>query len=105
MTNPVGLKLKLKYLPAADTTNDKQAGKPAQPVLAMLEGNKTLTKLVPISPLTEHDKCIGCVAENDEKNNQRVNCHQLPKCDNAIYVRANPTNLLRHLMWRLENDR
>jgi hypothetical protein len=29
----------------------------------------------------------------------------LPECDGAIYVRANPTNLLRHLMWRLENDR
>jgi hypothetical protein len=105
MTNPVGLKLRLEYLPPAQKLGDDIANEPTQPVMALLKGNETLTKLVPISPLTEHDKCIGCVAENDEKNNQRVNCHQLPKCDNAIYVRANPTNLLRHLMWRLENDR
>jgi hypothetical protein len=29
----------------------------------------------------------------------------LPDCDNAIYVHANPTNLLRHIEWRLENDK
>ncbi len=58
MTNPVGLKLRLKYLPAADTKNDNQAGKPAQPVLAMLEGNKTLYKMVQISVISDDDKCF-----------------------------------------------
>lgn len=105
MTNPVGLKLKLKYLPPAQKLGDDIANEPTQPVMALLKDNKTLTKLVPISPFVHHDKCIGCIAHNDELNDQRVDCYQLPECDNAIYVRANPTNLLRHIEWRLENDR
>jgi hypothetical protein len=106
MTNPTGLKLKLKYLPPAHKMEPNEIDNyDPQPVMALLKGNKTLTKLVPIIPLTEHDKCIGCIAEsNFAVANPLTDCYKLPKCDNAIYVRANPTNLLRHLMWRLEND-
>ena len=98
-------KLKLNYLPPAHKLEPHEIDtyKP-QPVLALLEGNKTLTKLVPVNPLTELDKCIGCIAENNERNDQRVDCFQLPQCDGVIYVHANPTNLLRHIEWRLEND-
>ena len=99
----MGLKLKLTYL-RVEKSMDDPAGLPAQPVQVTLKGNKTMSKLVPIEKLTEHDPCIGCIAHNDEMNNQRVECHQLPDCDYAIYVRANPTNLLRHIEWRLEND-
>jgi hypothetical protein len=74
-------------------------------VLAQLKGNKTLTKLVPVIPLTEIDKCIGCVAENNLDIDSRIDCFSLPQCDGAIYVHANPTNLLRHIEWRLENDK
>ena len=35
----------------------------------------------------------------------RIDCFDLPKCDDTIYVRVNQTNLLRHLEWRLENDK
>jgi hypothetical protein len=104
MTNPRGLKLKLKYLRPVDQTIETMDDYEPQPVLAQLKGNKTLTKLVPITPFVEHDKCIGCIAENNERNDQRVSCFEVPKCDGAIYVRANPTNLLRHIEWRLEND-
>jgi hypothetical protein len=98
-------KPKLVYLPPAYTMSAGTMDEyPAQPVLAKLKGNKTLTKLVPIDPLVpEVDKCIGCIAENTDVNDQRVDCFDLPQCDRAIYVRANPTNLLRHAIWRLEN--
>ena len=98
------LKLKLNYL-RVDTSMDNPEDLPAQPVQVTLKGNKTLTKLVPITPFVEHDKCIGCIAENNERNDQRVSCFELPDCDYAIYVHANPTNLLRHIKWRLENDK
>ena len=101
----MGLKLKLNYLRPVDQTIETMDDYEPQPVLALLEGNKTLTKLVPVNPLTEHDPCIGCIAHNDERNKQRVDCYMLPNCDNAIYVHANPTNLLRHIEWRLENDK
>jgi hypothetical protein len=98
------LKLKLTYL-RVERSIDNPEDLTAQPVQVKLKGNKTLTKLVPINKLTEHDPCIGCIANNDDRNNQRVDCYQLPDCDYAIYVRANPTNLLRHIEWRLENDK
>ena len=104
MTNPMGLKLKLNYL-RVDKCMDDPGSVPAQPVQVTLKGNKTMSKLVPINKLVEHDPCIGCIAENDEKNNQRVDCYQLPDCDYAIYVRASPINLMRHIEWRLENDK
>jgi hypothetical protein len=100
------INLRLKYLPPAHKLepHDIDTYKP-QPVLARLEGNKTLTKLVPVLPITEMDKCIGCVAENTfGKPNARIDCFQLPQCDGAIYVRATPTTLLHHIKWRLEND-
>jgi hypothetical protein len=96
-------KLKLKYL-SVENSIDDPGSVPAQPVLALLKGNKTLTKLVPIKQLVDFDKCIGCIAHNDDRNNQRIDCFMLPDCEGAIYVRANPTNLLRHIEWRLEND-
>ena len=102
MANPTGLKLKLKYLREGP---DLISELPPQPVLVKLKGNKTESKLVPISPLTEYDKCIGCVAEENMDRHPRTDCFNLPKCDNAIYVHANPTNLLRHMIWRLENDK
>jgi hypothetical protein len=106
MTNPTGLKLKLKYLPPAHKLEPHEIDTfPPQPVMALLKGNKTLTKLVPVIPLTEIDKCIGCVAENNLDIDSRVDCFKLPQCDGAIYVRANPTTLLRHIEWRLENDK
>jgi hypothetical protein len=104
MTNPMGLKLKLNYL-RVERSTDNPEDLPAQPVEVTLKGNKTMSKLVPIKKLTEHDPCIGCIAENNERNNQRVDCYMLPNCDYAIYVHANPTNLLRHIEWRLENDK
>ena len=101
----MGLKLKLKYLPPAHKLEPHEIDNyPPQPVLALLKGNKTLTKLVPIKPFVTHDKCIGCIAHNDEMNNQRVDCYQLPDCNSTIYVHANPINLMRHIEWRLEND-
>lgn len=103
MTNPMGLKLKLTYL-RVERFIDNPEDLTAQPVQVTLKGNKTMSKLVPVNPLTELDKCIGCIAHNDDRNNQRVDCYMLPNCDNTIYVHANPTNLLRHIEWRLEND-
>jgi hypothetical protein len=101
----MGLKLKLTYL-RVERSIDNPEDLPAQPVQVTLKGNKTMSKLVPISPFVTYDKCIGCIAENnDDRNNQRVECYMLPDCDNAIYVHANPTNLLRHIEWRLENDK
>lgn len=102
MANPTGLKLKLKYLREGP---DLFSDLPAQPVLVKLSGNKTLTKLVPVLQLSEYDKCIGCVAEDNMGVEARVGCFELPNCDNTIYVRANNTNLLRHMIWRLENDK
>ena len=104
MTNPMGLKLKLNYLRIERSIYDPDS-LPAQPVQVTLKGNKTLTKLVPVNPLTEINKCIGCIAHNDEMNNQRVDCYQLPDCNSTIYVRASPINLMRHIEWRLENDK
>jgi hypothetical protein len=98
------LKLKLKYLRVERSINYPE-DLPAQPVQVKLKGNKTMSKLVPINKLTEHDPCIGCIAHNDDMNDQRVDCYQLPDCNSAIYVRVNPTNLLRHIEWRLENDK
>lgn len=103
MTNPVGLKL--NYL---DLTPHREEADmfDTQPVLVKLVGNKTLTKLVPVLPLTEIDKCIGCIAENTfGQPNPRIDCFDLPKCDGAIFVRATPTTLLRHIAWRLEKDK
>lgn len=103
--NPMGLNLKLNYL-RVDPDDKNIDGLPSQPVLVKLKGNKTLTKLVPVKPLTpELDKCFGCIAENTHLNNERVDCFDLPQCDNTIYVRANSTTLLSHMIWRLENDK
>ena len=102
MPNPTGLNLKLKYLREGP---DLISELPAQPVRVVLKGNKTESKLVPVPPYTEHDKCIGCLAEENHGIHPRVECFDLPDCDNAIYVHANPTNLLRHMIWRLENDK
>jgi hypothetical protein len=104
MTNPMGLKLKLTYL-RVERSIDNPEDLPAQPVRVTLKGNKTPTKLVPITPFAVHDKCVGCVGYYEERNDQRVDCYQLPDCGNAIYVHANPANLLRHIEWRLENDK
>ncbi len=104
MTNPTGLKIKLKYL-RVETSMDDPGSVPAQPVQVTLKGNKTMSKLVPVKKLAIHDPCIGCIAENNERNNQRTDCFMLPDCDHAIYVHENPTNLLRHIEWRLENDK
>lgn len=98
--NPTGLKL--RYLREGP---DLISELPAQPVLVKLKGNKTESKLVPVSPLTEYDKCIGCVAEENADIDPRTGCFTLPDCDKAIYVHANKTNLLRHMIWRLENDK
>ena len=98
--NPVGLKL--KYVREGP---DLISELPPQPAKVLLKGNKTESKLVPISPLTEYDKCIGCVAEENMDRHPRTDCFNLPKCDNAIYVHANKTNLIRHIAWRLENDK
>jgi hypothetical protein len=98
------LKLKLNYL-RIDTSINNPEDLPAQPVQVTLKGNKTMSKLVPIEKLVKYDPCIGCIAENNyDQPNQRVECYQLPDCNSAIYVHANPTNLLRHIEWRLEND-
>lgn len=102
MTNPTGLKL--NYL-RVDVTIDNPDDYPPQPVRVQLKGNKTMTKLVPVTPFTEHDKCIGCIAEDNADVHPRADCFQLPKCDGTIYVHANPTNLVRHIAWRLENDK
>lgn len=100
MPNPTGLKL--KYVREGP---DLISELPPQPVKVVLKGNKTMTKLMPVSPLTEHDKCIGCIAEEKADVHPRTDCFNLPKCDGAIYVHANKTNLLRHIAWRLENDK
>lgn len=102
-SNPTGLNLKLKY-PHIDPTTDNPDDYPPQPVRVLLKGNKTMTKLVPVTPFTEHDKCIGCIAEENLEVHPRTDCFQLPQCDGAIYVHANKTNLIRHMIWRLEND-
>lgn len=105
MTNPTGLKIKLKYL-RLDVDDEYNDHLPAQPVEVLLRGNKTMTKLVPVPPLLEYDRCIGCIAEdNHGLRSPRIDCFELPNCDNTMYVRANPTNLLRHIAWRLENDK
>lgn len=107
MPNPTGLNLKLKYL-RIDPTVDNPDHLPAQPALVHLKGNKTKTKVVPVLPMFEHDKCIGCLAEDNyalDGKKPRIDCFQLPQCDGTIYVRANPTNLLRHIEWRLEYDK
>lgn len=102
MTNPTGLKL--TYGCIDPVTEDPNKYKP-QPVQVKLKGNKTMTKLVPVTPLVEHDKCIGCIAESNFNVHPRIDCFQLPACDNTIYVRASPNNLVRHIAWRLENDK
>jgi hypothetical protein len=104
MNNPMGLKLKLKYLRVENSIDDP-GRVPAQPVLALLKDNKTPSKLVPIKQLVDFDKCIGCIAHMDDFNNKRVDCFMLPDCEGVVYVHANPTNLLRHIEWRLENDK
>jgi len=96
--------LKLNYL-RIEKSMDDPGSVPAQPVQVTLKGNKTMSKLVPINKLVKYDPCIGCIAENNERNDQRVDCYQLPDCNSAIYVHANPINLLRHIEWRLENDK
>lgn len=106
MANPTGLNIKLDYLQLEPTTFDPDKY-PPQPVRAVLDGNKTPTKLVPVLPLTEHDKCIGCIAYNNSDLGVlgRIDCYRLPDCPETIFVRANPANLLRHIEWRLENDK
>lgn len=105
MTNPMGLNL--TYV-RVDPTTDNPDDYPPQPVLVRLKGNKTMTKLVPVLPLTPvFNKCAGCVAEDNEYEDEspRINCYELPDCTNTIFVRANPTNLVRYVEWRLENDK
>ena len=101
------LNVQLKYL-NLENCPDEPDNYPAQPVLVKLKGNKTKTKLIPINPLTEYDKCMGCIAEAYTEGSDRARyteCFQLPKCEGAIYVRATPTTILRHIEWRLENDK
>lgn len=103
MTNPTGLKL--RYL-RVERSIDNPADVPAQPVLTLLKGNKTTTKLVPVEKLTEHEPCIGCIAHTEgDRSDKRIDCFDLPDCETAIYVHANKTNLVRHIAWRLENDK
>lgn len=106
MTNPTGLKLRyVNLVPHREEANMFDT----QPVLVKLTGNKTLTKLVPVLPLNNcigFYKCVGCIAENAfVEPDPRIDCFGLPQCDGAIFVRATPTNLLRHIVWRLENDK
>lgn len=103
MTNPVGLNITLRYEPMTERSNDHL---PAQPVRVTLKGNTRMTKLIPISPMLIGNTCIGCVADDTRgPGTSLVDCFKLPKCDGAIYVRVNQENLMRHIEWRLENDK
>lgn len=105
MTKPNPMGLNLTYV-LVDPTADNPDDYPPQPVLVRLKGNKTMTKLVPVLPLTPNfDKCTGCVAVCNDYEDPRINCYELPDCTGAIFVRANPTNLVRYVEWRLENDK
>lgn len=103
MTNPTGLKL--NYLDLTPHRGEADMFD-THPVLVKLTGNKTLTKLVPVLPSAGHDKCIGCIAENTfGQPDPRIDCFDLPKCDGSIFVRATTTTMVRHIAWRLENDK
>ena len=92
---------------------------PPQPVLVQGKGNKRPTRVVPIhKDYNAPEPCAGCVAMGDmiereyaydsssgSSSRTAYGCYDLPDCDNAIFVRATPENKIKHIAWRLEQDR
>lgn len=109
--------IRLKYL---DTMGLENADiLPPQPALVYGKGNKRPTRVVPIhKDYNAPEPCAGCVAMGDmierayaydsssgSSSLTAYDCYSLPDCDNAIFVRATPENKIKHIAWRLENDR
>lgn len=105
--------LRLSYLRVEDIVSVSTL--PPQPALVQGKGNKRPTRVVPIhKDYNQPEPCTGCVAIGcmlelahglDKTFKFIYDCVSLPDCDGAIYVLATPENKLRHIAWRLENDR
>ena len=96
--------IRLKYL---DTMGVNAVDDlPPQPVLVLGKGNKRPTRVVPITKLADADAdtCVGCVAYVSRRRRE-YDCYSLPDCARAIFVRATPENKIKHIAWRLEQDR
>lgn len=92
---------------------------PPQPALVQGAGHKRPTRVVPIhKDHKQLEPCTGCIAlsaminraydysAGDTKQRyEPYDCYDLPDCDRAIFVRATPENKIKHIAWRLENDR
>lgn len=87
--------IRLNYLPA----NEADDSMPAQPcILATLDGKGI--RVVPITP-NQRQSCDGCVVAIVSVAGS---CGDIPNCDNAIYVRATPTNKLKYVEWLLDQN-
>lgn len=90
--------MKLKYLPAGLI-----GGHNAQPCVVVPDEGKPI-RVVPITPFvstgTVHE-CVGCIGEEETYMGQRINCSNLPNCDDAIFVRATMKNKLKYVEWLL----
>lgn len=99
--------LRLTYLPAA--REDEVADLPAQPaaVYPVSRKLKRPIRVVPVAKRPGTDSCFGCIAWDGGYDGAAtaVACTDMPSCDRCVYVRATPENKLRHIAWRLENDR
>lgn len=98
--------MRLRYLKSEALSEGNNTK--AQPCVVVPDrgrGRGKPIRVVPITPLQDRGTtlgCVGCIAEHVTQLGGRIDCGELPNCDDAIYVRATPKNKLKYVEWLLD---